>query len=96
MFRARQTKRRTAWPKQRNFRELAVRPSAFRVIVACAGAVAAGAGIDRWMVLSGLCPKDLCVLSRGEQGQWIKRTSVSATLGLELVEQVRCHVVPNS
>ncbi|CAN0552867.1 unnamed protein product, partial [Ectocarpus sp. 12 AP-2014] len=31
---------------------------------------------------------DLCVLSRGEQGQWIKRTSVSATLGLELVEQV--------
>ncbi|CAM9634899.1 unnamed protein product, partial [Ectocarpus sp. 8 AP-2014] len=24
----------------------------------------------------------------GEQGQWIKRTSVSATLGLELVEQV--------
>ncbi|CAM9392659.1 unnamed protein product, partial [Scytosiphon promiscuus] len=31
--------------------------------------------------------QDLCVLSRGEQGQWIKRTSVSATLGLELVEQ---------
>ncbi|CAM9572160.1 unnamed protein product, partial [Laminaria digitata] len=32
--------------------------------------------------------QDLCVLARGEQGQWIKRTSVSATLGLELVEQV--------
>ena len=40
------------------------------------------------LLLVHLCPKDLCVLSRGEQGQWIKRTSVSATLGLELVEQV--------
>ncbi len=39
-----------------------------------------------------LHPQDLCVLSRGEQGQWIKRTSVSATLGLELVEQV-CKLV---
>lgn len=39
-----------------------------------------------------LNPKDLCVLSRGEQGQWIKRTSVSASLGLELVEQVREYV----
>lgn len=28
------------------------------------------------------------MLSRGEQGQWIKRTSVSAALGLELIEQV--------
>lgn len=41
------------------------------------------------LLLLLLYPKDLCVLSRGEQGQWIKRTSVSATLGLELVEQVR-------
>lgn len=39
------------------------------------------------VVCGGL--QDLCVLSRGEQGQWIKRTSVSATLGLELVEQVQ-------
>lgn len=41
------------------------------------------------LLMLPLYPKDLCVLSRGEQGQWIKRTSVSATLGLELVEQVR-------
>lgn len=40
------------------------------------------------LLLLHMYPKDLCVLSRGEQGQWIKRTRVSATLGLELVEQV--------
>lgn len=39
--------------------------------------------------------QDLCVLSRGEQGQWIKRTSVSATLGLELVEQVQYDTAAN-
>jgi hypothetical protein len=32
--------------------------------------------------------QDLCVLSRGEQGVWLKRTCVAPSMGLELVESV--------
>ncbi len=32
--------------------------------------------------------QDLCVLSRGEQGVWLKRTSVPPAMGLELVDQI--------
>lgn len=32
--------------------------------------------------------QDLCVLSRGEQGVWLKRTCVQPSMGLELVESV--------
>lgn len=32
--------------------------------------------------------QDLCLLSRGEQGEWLKRTSVPPTMGLELVDQI--------
>ncbi|CAM9296264.1 unnamed protein product, partial [Discosporangium mesarthrocarpum] len=47
-------------------------------------------GSDHVLRCAGLVFQELCVLSSGEQGHWIKRTTISTSraLGLELVEQV--------
>jgi hypothetical protein len=70
------------------------RASAWKALEAAAAEAAACGKAAESAALAGvgrcayLVFQDLCVLSRGEQGVWLKRTSVAAATGLELVESV--------